>query len=188
MSIGKRLASLVRANLNAVLDRTAGKFERVRGAAHIEDLTDEELEAELQRRRQRRTAAERAADATGGTGYSEDDWDEVERAVGDTGRYRTTRRTGTYRRAAGTGARRGPGVGSPSVRDPRLAQLYAQLECPYGSDITTVRKHHRALMRKYHPDMHSASPEKQRVATDLSQRLTAAYNELRRLLSGSAPG
>jgi DnaJ-domain-containing protein 1 len=186
VSIGKRLANLVRSNLNAVLDRTAGKLERTRGAANIEDLTDEELEAELVRRRQRRTAAERAADATGGESYSADDWDEVERAVGDTGRYRTTRRTGAYRRAA-PGARRGPSVGSPSMRDPRLAQLYAQLECPYGSDMTTVRKHYRALMRKYHPDMHSESPEKLRVATDLSQRLTAAYNELRRLLSTNTP-
>lgn len=180
MSIGKRLVNLVRSNINFVLDKTSGKLELGRGSANIEDLSDEELEAELRRRQQRRTAAERAADATG-AGYSGEDWDEVERAVNDTGRFRTTgRRTGSYRRAASAGARRGP---APSARDPRLAQLYAQLECPYGSDLTAVRKHYRAMMRKYHPDMHSRNPEKQRIATDLSQRLTMAYNELRRLLS-----
>ena len=104
----------------------------------------------------------------------------------DTGRFRTTgrRRTGSYRRASSAGGRRGA---SPSTRDPRLSQFYAQLECPYGSDFTTVRKHYRAMMRKYHPDMHSRSPEKQRVATDLSQRLTMAYNELKRLLSAGSP-
>jgi hypothetical protein len=177
VSIGKRFLNLVRSNLNAVLDRSTS---RDRGR-HIEDLSDQELEAELARRRHRRDAAERAASST--TGYSAEDWDEVERAVSDgTGnRYRRTGRrpTGTYRRAAGAGPRRGSTAG----RDPRLAQLYAQLECPYGADLNTVRKHYRAMMRKYHPDMHSGNPEKQRIATDLSQRLTMAYNELRRLLS-----
>jgi curved DNA-binding protein CbpA len=66
--------------------------------------------------------------------------------------------------------------------DPRLAQFYAQLECPYGADIITVRKQYRALMRKYHPDLFSNSPEKLRIATELSQKLTLAYNELRRVL------
>ena len=178
MSIGKRFLNLVRSNINAVLDRTSS---RDRGR-HIEDLSEAELEAELARRRHRRDAAERAASST--TGYSAEDWDEVERAVSDGGgRYRRTGRrpTGAYRRATGGPTRRGATAG----RDPRLAQLYAQLECPYGSDVTTVRKHYRAMMRKYHPDMHSGSPEKQRIATDLSQRLTMAYNELRRLLSPS---
>jgi DnaJ-domain-containing protein 1 len=182
VSIGKRLVNLVRSNLNAVLDKASS---RARGSANIEDLTDEELAAELRRRQQRRTAAERAADGAGAA-YSQEDWEEVERAVGETGRYRSTRRTGSYRRTYGSSTRRGPSTGSASTRDPRLAQLYAQLECPYGSDLTTVRKHYRALMRKYHPDMHSGNPDKLRLATDLSQRLTGAYNELRRLLSSSA--
>jgi curved DNA-binding protein CbpA len=43
------------------------------------------------------------------------------------------------------------------------------------------------MMRKYHPDMHSGNPDKQRLATDLSQRLTTAYNELRRVLA-TPPG
>jgi hypothetical protein len=32
--------------------------------------------------------------------------------------------------------------------------------------------------------MHSKSPDKQRLATELSQRLTMAYNDLRRTLGG----
>jgi len=181
VSIGKRLIDLVRSNVNAVLDRSSGKTDRS-SPGNIEELSDEELEAELIRRRQRRNAAEQAANATD-TGYTATDWAEVEQAVRDGSRFRTTgRRPG--RHPASPGARRGPTVGAPATRDPRLAQLYTQLESPYGSDISTVRKHYRALMRKYHPDMHSGSPDKQRVATELSQRLTSAYNELRRLLSG----
>jgi curved DNA-binding protein CbpA len=46
---------------------------------------------------------------------------------------------------------------------------------PYGSDFATVRKSYRALMRKYHPDRHAGSPEKQKTATELAQKLSAAY-------------
>lgn len=186
MSIGKRLLNLVRSNLSSVFERATAKGEGARGG-NLEDMSEEEIEAELLRRRERRTAAERAADSTG-AGYSAEDWNEMEQAVRDGSRYRTTGRRSTRRTGSYTaGARRGASVGSPGTRDPRLAQLYAQLECPYGSDLTTIRKHYRALMRKYHPDMHSTHPDKQRVATDLSQRLTGAYNELRRLLAGGAP-
>jgi hypothetical protein len=33
-------------------------------------------------------------------------------------------------------------------------------------------------MRKYHPDMHAANPQKQKAANELSMRVTAAYNGL----------
>ncbi|MDB4964380.1 MAG: hypothetical protein JWN44_69, partial [Myxococcales bacterium] len=61
MSIGKRIIDLAKANLNALLDRAADETP-------IDQLTDEELEAELERRKERkrrqddeRKAAERAA-------------------------------------------------------------------------------------------------------------------------------
>lgn len=177
MSISKRLLNLFRSNINTLLERESKGSSSVR----IEELSDAELEAELVRRRLRREAAERAA----ADSYTKEAWEEVEQAVKDgTGRYRTTgRRTGTYRRAAGFGASGRRTTTSTQTRDPRLAQLYAQLECPYGADLTAVRKAYRKMMRKYHPDMHSGNPDKQRVATELTQRLTMAYNELRRHLS-----
>lgn len=184
MSIGKRLVNLVRSNLGALFDRDGASPTESRRGVAIEDLSDQDLEEELRRRRARREAAERVASA--GSGVEAEAWDEVERAVREgSGRFRTTgTRRGPYRRPAGsaggvTGRR--PATG----RDTRLAQLYAQLECPYGADLNTVRKHYRALMLKYHPDVHSAHPEKQRLATELSQRLTMAYNELRRQLTGA---
>jgi curved DNA-binding protein CbpA len=38
-----------------------------------------------------------------------------------------------------------------------------------------VRKSYRSLLRKYHPDRHAGSPEKQKSATELAQKLSAAY-------------
>ena len=169
MSIGKRFVHLVKANLNALVDRSESSGSFRAGGRPLEELSDEELEREILRRKERREAAERAASRS----YEQEAMDEVERALREkSGRFRTSGyRTGSY------------GPPRPPAQDPRLAQLYAQLECPYGADLTTVRKHYRALMLKYHPDMHSARPDKQRLATDLSQRLTQAYNELRRLLA-----
>lgn len=56
-----------------------------------------------------------------------------------------------------------------------LRQYYANLETPYGADLNTVKKNYRRLMRKYHPDRHSGDPEREELATRLSQELTRAY-------------
>ena len=164
MSIGKRFVDLVRSNINAIADKTSSWDSPFTKGAPIEDLSDDELEMEMVRRRERREAAERAAESESARGR----WGDSHRQdVSDAGRYRTTgRHTGVW----------GP-------QDARVARLYAQLEAPYGADLQTVRKCYRAMMRKYHPDMHSQNPEKQRIATDLSQRLTMAYNDLVRHLS-----
>jgi DnaJ-domain-containing protein 1 len=176
MSIGKRFVRLVRSNLNALLDRTA-QWDHL-GEVKIEDLSDAELEAELARRQARREAAQRAAHSGD---FERDAWEEVEEAVDQgSGRYRTAGRRPSRGSQRSESARRRSATG----RDPQLARLYAQLECPYGADMTTVRKHYRQMMRKYHPDMHSGHPEKQRLATELTQKLTSAYNELRRAASG----
>lgn len=172
MSIGARMANLLRANLNALLDRASGSVRFSGGTVPIEELTDQQLEEELRRRRHRREGAERGAR---NSSYADDMADNG----GGSGRFRTTDPRAGYRRS-GTGSRAAAGAGS---KEARLAKLYAQLECPYGADQTTVRKHYRTMMRKYHPDMHSRDPAKQRIATELSQRLTQAYNELRRILS-----
>jgi curved DNA-binding protein CbpA len=53
---------------------------------------------------------------------------------------------------------------------------------PFGSDFATVRKSYRTLMRKYHPDRHTGSPEKQKAATELAQKLGQAYELLEKKL------
>jgi len=178
VSIGKRFVNLMRANINSLLERT-GEWESSRSGVRIEDLSDAELETELARRRRRRRAAEEAA-ANPDRDVERDAWREVEDSLRGNSRYRTT---GRQRRVSRGYERVHRRRGAAGGQDQRLARLYAQLECPYGADINTVRKQYRALMRKYHPDMHSGTADKQRLATELSQRLTTAYNELRRALS-----
>lgn len=138
MSITKRLIDLAKSNLNALLDRV-GDSEH----DSLDDMSDEDLEAELKRRREERES--RAA---------ETDQRARDRA----------------RQAAG------------GTRENKIAQYYAQLEVPYGSDLETVKQSYRRLMRKYHPDLHSGNPEKQKVATELAQALSHAYNELEQIL------
>lgn len=161
MSIGRRLFDVMRANLNAIVDRTTDGTH-----VRLQDLTDEQLEAELHRRRtgQSRWAEQEAT-------IEQEARREAEEAAQPSGRYRSSRGRGSRGYSGSVDA------GSP------LARLYAQLECPHGADLPTVRKHYRRLMRKYHPDFHTGNAEKQRVATDLTQRLTAAYSELRRALN-----
>ena len=68
--------------------------------------------------------------------------------------------------------------GEKSIRD-----YYANLEVPYGSDLETVKESYRRLMRKYHPDRHSASPEMEALATELTQEITRAYQAIESYLT-----
>ena len=62
--------------------------------------------------------------------------------------------------------------------DTGLAVYYANLEVPYGSDLGTVRQAWKRLVRKYHTDIHSGDPDKRRIATELTQGLNCAYENL----------
>jgi DnaJ-domain-containing protein 1 len=165
MSISRRLFDLARTELNSLLDRAA-EAERIEDKHRdpdedlyrrfsLDELTDAELEAEIERRHRARQAGAQAA------------------------RPQPRPRSGASTGPAFSGAR-------PSGRTPprkpapmdEVRQAYAALEVPYGSDFATVRKSYRALMRKYHPDRHTGSPEKQKAATELAQKLTAAYRLL----------
>lgn len=68
-------------------------------------------------------------------------------------------------------------------KDSELAKYYANLEVPYGSDLETVRRAWKQLVRKYHPDYHSENLEKQEMANKLVQELNHAYKELEKRLS-----
>ena len=70
---------------------------------------------------------------------------------------------------------------APAV-DPELAGYYANLEVPYGADLDAIRQARNRLMRKYHPDLHSGDPEKQRIATELVKGLNLAYEKLQERL------
>jgi DnaJ-domain-containing protein 1 len=159
MSIGKRLFHMARSELNALLDRAAeaeGQAELGRDPDEdlyrrfsLDELTDAELEAEIERRYRARQAGARPKPAPGPTASARP----------------------ASRPAAGDA--RVPPPRSAPPDDLRLA--YAALEVPYGADFATVRRSYRALMRKYHPDRHTGSPDKQKAATELAQKLSQAY-------------
>jgi DnaJ-domain-containing protein 1 len=165
MSISKRLFDMARAELNSLLDRAADWEQRHDSASDpdedlyqrygLDELTDEQLEAELERRHRTRAAARAKTN---------------EPPKSSSASPGGTSRTGTGRSAP-----------APSPGD-ELRRAYAALEVPPGSDFETVRKSYRNLMRKYHPDRHAASPDKQKTATELAQRLTLAYKLLEKHL------
>jgi DnaJ-domain-containing protein 1 len=150
MSIGKRLIDLARSELNSLLEKAARVEDDdsdLRGSGgDVSSMSDAELAAEIERRRQARQEVDEA-----------------------------------------TTGRRGPPPRSPSPRrtaagDEAIRKAYAALEIRPGSDFETVRHSYRRLMRKYHPDLHADTPDHQRAATDLTQRLTEAYKTLARHL------
>ena len=91
------------------------------------------------------------------------------------GRHRQTRAPGPAHGSRQTAA------AAQSI-DPELAELYSNLEVPYGSSLATVRKAWKRLLRKYHPDRHSKDPEKRKIADELAQRLNGAYEQLQKRL------
>jgi DnaJ-domain-containing protein 1 len=67
---------------------------------------------------------------------------------------------------------------TPAPAPDKVARAYAALELKPGSDFATVKSQYRNMMRKYHPDHHTGSPEKEKAAHELTQKLTEAYKLL----------
>jgi DnaJ-domain-containing protein 1 len=164
MSIGRRLIDLARAELNSLLDRAARvgddddrDDDDLRGGP-FSGMTDKELEEEIERRRQAREEAERAAHGP--------------------------RADAGEAPGAGTGGRRRPEFRRSAEGEEANAvrRAYAALEVPPGSSFETVRHAYRTMMRKYHPDLHTSTPEKQKAANELAQKLTDSYKLLEKKL------
>ena len=66
----------------------------------------------------------------------------------------------------------------PGSSEAQILEWYRVLDLEVGADMAQIKTSYRQLMRKYHPDMHAASPQKQKAATELSMRVTTAYNGL----------
>jgi DnaJ-domain-containing protein 1 len=194
VSIGKRIINLAKSELNSLLERAARlddddddddrprdpdgfgeppppnaagpRRDAPRGRpVRLEELTDQELEAEIERRRLDREIEERSrrASAQG----------QARRAYGGNAGSTSGGSSSSGARSSGP---RGSGPGDAVTR------AYAALEVPPGSDFETVRKAYRNMMRKYHPDRHAATPEKQKAANELAQKLTESYRLLEKRL------
>ena len=66
----------------------------------------------------------------------------------------------------------------PGSTEAQVAEWYRVLDLSVGAEMSQIKTSYRQLMRKYHPDMHAGNPGKQKAATELSMRVTAAYNGL----------
>lgn len=66
----------------------------------------------------------------------------------------------------------------PGSADAQVAEWYRVLDLSVGAEMSQIKTSYRQMMRKYHPDMHAGNPQKQKAATELSMRVTAAYNGL----------
>jgi len=66
----------------------------------------------------------------------------------------------------------------PGSSEAKAAEWYRILDLQPGADMAQIKTSYRQLMRKYHPDMHAANPQKHKAATELSMRVTTAYNSL----------
>jgi DnaJ-domain-containing protein 1 len=78
-------------------------------------------------------------------------------------------------RSSSSGSARAPRPGSSEAQ---VAEWYRVLDLQPGADMAQIKSSYRQLMRKYHPDMHAGNPSKQKAATELSMRVTTAYNGL----------
>jgi len=94
-------------------------------------------------------------------------------------------RGGSWSTGSGSSSTAGAGSSSSSTRPPRpgshdakVAEWYRVLDLQVGADMAQIKSSYRQLMRKYHPDMHAGNPSKQKAATELSMRVTTAYNNL----------
>ncbi len=84
-------------------------------------------------------------------------------------------------------ARARAGVRGEPSSDPAAdrRRWYKTLELDAGeADLRTVRKAYRKLLLQYHPDRHASDPDKYKAATEVTRRLTEAYNGLTRYLGG----
>ncbi len=169
MSIGKRLFNLAKSELNSLLDRAAeAEHEPSRDPDEdlyrrfsLDEISDQELEAEIERRHRARQARARAASAGS-------------RPAGKAGPTGSGARTADKAAPGAARATGGAQTPRPAPGDD-IRRAYAALEVPFGADFATVRKSYRILMRKYHPDRHAGSPDKQKAATEVAQKLSAAY-------------
>lgn len=74
---------------------------------------------------------------------------------------------------------------SRPVKDIPVPESYKQdfinLEVPPAASLEEVRRSYKKLLRKYHPDRHADNPQKQQMATKITQKLNASYQRIVRL-------
>lgn len=159
MTIGKRLVNLARANLTDF--RQA--FDRDRLRDLLTSKNDEEIEPVEEEKPEESIGSKAGRSARRFKDAAEEAW---ERAYEN--------------------ARKRAGVRGEPPRDPAAERKrwYRTLELEPGADLKSVRRAYRRLLLQYHPDRHANDPEKYKAATEVTRKLTEAYNGLTHYLGG----
>jgi DnaJ-domain-containing protein 1 len=155
VGIGKRLFDVARSNVTDF----ASAFSRDADARERRRL-DRELDEELARELQDSVGAKAGRQARRVADKAEEAW---ERA------FEEARARGHH------GGSRAPS----SQRD--IDDWHRTLEVPVGADFDTIRRSYRRLVTKYHPDKYAGDPEKYAAATEVTRKITGAYNGLKTL-------
>jgi len=77
---------------------------------------------------------------------------------------------------------------NPNPLTDELRRAFAVLKCSPSDDLYLVKTAYKRLLRTYHPDRHGDDPEKQRVATEITQELNDSYRRVRRYKEATEPG
>lgn len=169
MSIGRRFWNLARSELNALQDKAKGLGDVFGGDNDdtkdddgLAAFSERELEEELAGRRLQKEIDERARQA------------EAARSK--------ARAQAESPRGGNPGSTRSAGGPVGGVSPAAIKKAYAALDVAPGAEIDEVKSAYRKLMRKYHPDRHAGSPEKQKAAHNVSLKLTEAYETLKKHL------
>ncbi len=166
MSIGKRLVDLARSNLT--------DFRSAFDGDHLRELL-----------RSRKEPEDDTEAATADPSPEAQDSESVGAKAGRRARKFRDAAEEAWERAYES-ARTRAGVRGEPPSDPAAdrKRWYKTLEVEPGADLKTVRRAYRKALLQYHPDKFANDPEKQKVATEVTRRLTEAYNGLTRYLGG----
>lgn len=65
-----------------------------------------------------------------------------------------------------------------------IRQDYENLQVPYGSDLDTVKKKYKSLLRKHHPDQFAQDPQLYQRATEITKKLNESFQRIKEYHEG----
>lgn len=60
-----------------------------------------------------------------------------------------------------------------------LRKDFRNLEVPFGAPLSDVRRSYKRLMAAFHPDRHSANPDRFQTATEVTKKLNQSFERIR---------
>ena len=60
-----------------------------------------------------------------------------------------------------------------------LRKDFRNLEVPFGAPLADVRQSYKRLMTAFHPDRHSADPDRFRTATEVTKKLNQSFQRIK---------